>query len=78
MTSFIIKFFAGMLALIVAHRIISILFALLIGFLLYKYITDPKYITNLIKSIKDIIDGFGGDALKKSESAKETAMLLFQ
>ncbi len=77
MGSFIIKFFTGMIALMIAHRLVSTLFAILIGFLLYKYITDPKYITNLVKTIKDMIDGFGGSGLPKPESAKETAMLLF-
>ncbi len=77
MGSFIIKFFTGMIALMIAHRLVSTFFAILIGFLLYKYITDPKYITNLVKTIKDMIDGFGGIGLPKPESAKETAMLLF-
>lgn len=77
MGSFIIKFFTAMIALMIAHRLVSTFFAILIGFLLYKYITDPKYITNLVKTIKDMIDGFGGIGLPKPESAKETAMLLF-
>lgn len=77
MTSFIIKFFAGMLAMVIAHRIVSALFGILIGFLLYKYITDPKYITNLIKTIKDMFDSFGSVDILKREEVKETAMLLF-
>lgn len=77
MGSIIIKFFAGMIALMIAHRIVSTLFAILIGFLLYKYITDPRYISNLVKTIKNMIDGFGGSSLPKPESVKETAMLLF-
>lgn len=77
MTSFIIRFFAGMLALVLAHRIISGLFAIAIGFLLYKYITDPKYISNLVKVIKDIINSFGGSGLPEPESVKEIAALAF-
>ena len=42
MTSFIIKFFTGMIALMIAHRIVSTVFALLVGFLLYKYINTNK------------------------------------
>ena len=77
MGSIIIKFFTGMIALMIVHRIVSTVFALVFCFLLYKYFTDPKYITNLFKAIKDLVDGFGGTGLPKPETTKETLAFLF-
>ncbi len=77
MTSIIAKVFLGIFATMIAHRIIATLLGIAIGFLIYKYFTDPKYIVNLFNNLKGIFESFKESGLSKPEDVKETVALLF-
>lgn len=74
MTSVIAKFFMTLFTVMIANRIIMTILGIVIGFLLYKYITDPRYIANLLNTIKEF---FGNLGSSKSEEIKQTVALLF-
>ena len=74
--SWIVKLFTGLIAIVLAHRILSIILSIIFAFIVYKAITDPKFLNTIIDFIKGIfgggVDKYGiesagelGDFLKK-------------
>ena len=54
MLSFITKIFGGLIIGIVAHKIFSIFFALLVGFICYIAFTNPEFTKEIIARINTI------------------------
>ena len=57
MLSFITKIFGGLIIGILAHKIFSIIIALLIGFICYIAFTDPEFTKEVITKINTIFPG---------------------
>ncbi len=77
MTSIIAKFFLALFATMIAHRIVFTILGIAIGFLLYKYITDPKYVINLLNNAKEFFENLKNSGISKPEDVQETVALLF-
>jgi len=54
MLSFITKIFGGLIIGIVAHKIFSIIIALLIGFICYIAFTNPDFMKEVLTKINTI------------------------
>ena len=77
MGSIIIKFFTGMIAMMIAHRLISTILAIAFCFLLYKFFTDPRSLTKMFENLREMINGFGGAKIEKVKDLKDLALLTF-
>lgn len=55
MGALLIKIGAGILAAIIAHRIVSFVIFVIIGFSIYLFLYNPKLLAEIINRIKDWI-----------------------
>lgn len=55
MGALILKIMAGILTAIIAHRIVSFIIFVIIGFSIYLFIYNPKLLADIINRIKDWI-----------------------
>lgn len=73
MISYLAKIFTSIIAELIAYRLLATIVGIIIGFLIYKYITDPKYVINLFENIRNIFGSSSELAVSsETEGLKET------